>query len=122
MEENERNVNGGFTDMALAVKALIDNGCDCEDGEESKCIYCLCSKALSVERSKYTAAYKSLVDAYRIENKAGSKLQEASRLLKILLATVNDQPDKAIYKIEKHLFRLRRVIDVAKGRLRMGEK
>lgn len=52
LSKDERDENGNLTDMALALDALEDFGCDCGEGEEGTCLPCRCEKALRTERSR----------------------------------------------------------------------
>jgi len=44
--KNQRNAHGDPTLLALAVEALVDNGCDCETDKEGTCLACRCEAAL----------------------------------------------------------------------------
>ena len=43
---NQRDAAGCLTDLALAVDALEDHGCDCGTDEPGTCLACLCEWAL----------------------------------------------------------------------------
>lgn len=68
--EGERDENGNLTDMALAIDALIDFGCDCGDDNDPPCLGCLCEKALRTERKRALAAeskVSQMVEAIKSE-------------------------------------------------------
>jgi hypothetical protein len=44
--EYERNEDGTYTPLAMALQALGDNGCDCGTDEPGSCLGCLCEAAL----------------------------------------------------------------------------
>jgi len=49
---NERDEDGELTDMALAMDALVDLGCDCGVDEPGTCLACICERALRAERAE----------------------------------------------------------------------
>jgi hypothetical protein len=42
----QRDVDGNLTDLALALNAISDIGCDCGTDEDESCVCCLCEQAL----------------------------------------------------------------------------
>lgn len=44
--EHERNEDGTYTPLAMALQALSDDGCDCGTDEPGTCLGCLCEAAL----------------------------------------------------------------------------
>jgi hypothetical protein len=53
---DERDEHGYLTDVALAVAALEDAGCDCGTDEQGTCLACLCEAALKGERARMMEA------------------------------------------------------------------
>lgn len=43
---DQRDAEGNLTDLALALHALSDVGCDCGTDEVGTCVSCLCEQAL----------------------------------------------------------------------------
>ena len=54
----ERDAEGMLTDLALALDALRDAGCDCDGppDEYGTCVACRCERALRTERERALAA------------------------------------------------------------------
>lgn len=42
----QRDSEGKLTDLALALNALAETGCDCGTDEDVSCVGCLCERAL----------------------------------------------------------------------------
>lgn len=42
----QQDSQGNLTKLAMALSALIDNGCDCGQDEPGTCLGCLCEAAL----------------------------------------------------------------------------
>lgn len=53
---DERGADGELTDLALALDALQDEGCDCGTDEQGSCLACKCELALITERTERDAA------------------------------------------------------------------
>jgi len=45
----QRDAAGNLTDLALALDALSDNGCDCGEDEPGTCLACVCERALRTQ-------------------------------------------------------------------------
>lgn len=45
--QDERDDYGALTPLALAIRALVDQGCSCKDN--NRCLPCLCEDALRAE-------------------------------------------------------------------------
>lgn len=57
--KNQRDANGELTDLALAVDALEDNGCDCGTDESGTCLACRCEAAIKHLWEQQVAAHRS---------------------------------------------------------------
>ncbi|MFA5053207.1 MAG: hypothetical protein WC565_04075, partial [Parcubacteria group bacterium] len=44
--DSERDANGEFTPLAMALQAISDHGCDCGTDEPGSCLACVCEAAL----------------------------------------------------------------------------
>jgi hypothetical protein len=44
--DSQRDANGEFTPLAMALQALSDHGCDCGTDEPGTCLACVCEAAL----------------------------------------------------------------------------
>ena len=44
--KDQRDTDGNLTDLALAVDALEDHGCDCGTDEPHTCLACLCEAGM----------------------------------------------------------------------------
>jgi hypothetical protein len=51
----QRDAAGNLTDLALAVDALSDNGCDCGEDEPGTCLACVCERALRAQWEQWEA-------------------------------------------------------------------
>jgi hypothetical protein len=47
--KEERDAVGNLTDLALAIQALEDIGCDCGEDKNGSCLACTCERALRAQ-------------------------------------------------------------------------
>jgi len=73
---DERDAAGELTAMALAVDALIDNGCDCGEDEPGTCLACRCEAALREECARAEAAEAKLANFEEQLKKCSEKRNE----------------------------------------------
>lgn len=45
----QRDAAGNLTDLALALDAISDTGCDCGEDEPGTCLACVCERALRAQ-------------------------------------------------------------------------
>lgn len=69
----ERDENGELTDLALALNAISDNGCDCGTDEPGSCVACLCEAALKSQYERIVALTAKLAEAEARTEKAEEK-------------------------------------------------
>jgi len=56
LSRDERGPDGLLTPTAMALDALVDNGCDCGVDEPGTCLACRCEAAIRHERAERDAA------------------------------------------------------------------
>ena len=73
--DDERDASGKLTDLALALDALGNHGCDCGEDEPGTCLACQCEAGLRDLHTRLAAAEE-------IANNARARVRELKRQLK----------------------------------------
>jgi hypothetical protein len=80
---NERDVDGELTAMALAIQAIIDTGCECEEEERHTCIAGRCERALKKEREQSLTLRAELNTARNACCRREAQIEELTRKAEI---------------------------------------
>ena len=80
--KNECDASGNLTDLALALDAIRDQGCDCGTDEPGTCIGHVCERALRTEREARDAAIRERDEAHELLSKETDRLEERIKELR----------------------------------------
>jgi len=73
--DNER-VDGKLTDTALALDAISDRGCDCENEGDEDCFAHLCEKAIKEQWTRADAAEKRVAELEALLSRNEGRIKE----------------------------------------------
>lgn len=62
----QRDHNGELTNLALALNAIKDAGCDCEEDEPEICLACLCERALKSQWEDWNKLQNRIIQEYEL--------------------------------------------------------